>query len=208
MSDPKISIIDYGVGNLHSLYKAVSLFSKNVSITKDVKDILSSDAIILPGDGAFEAGMDGLMIGKLLKPVKDFIASGKPVLGICLGAQILLSKSFEFGEFEGLNIISGNVIKFSKLKNGTKIPHIGWNTLSLKNKVSIFKGLDKKPYVYFVHSYVMEPKEKKTILATSEYGGKTFPAVIGLGNVYGCQFHPEKSAEAGLKIIENFVSLI
>ncbi|HXK41151.1 MAG: imidazole glycerol phosphate synthase, glutamine amidotransferase subunit [Candidatus Staskawiczbacteria bacterium RIFCSPLOWO2_12_FULL_37_15] len=208
MSNSKIVIVDYGVGNFHSLYKAVSLFSKDVVLSEEAIDIERASALILPGDGAFGTGMAGLKVRKLIEPVKNFISSGRPVMGICLGAQILLTHGFEFGKVGGLNVISGDVVKFSDLRKGTKIPHIGWNTFSTFNKSPILKGLGGGSYFYFVHSYIMRPQSDETILAISKYGGRSFPAIIGKDNVYGCQFHPEKSGEDGLKIIENFVNLI
>lgn len=185
------------------------MFTDKVLISDKPEDIESSDAIILPGDGAFGAGMAGLKSKKLLTPVKDFIGSGKPVLGICLGAQILMTKGFEFGDFDGLGVIPGKVVRFSNLKKGTKIPQIGWNTIKpmAEARSRILAGLPAKPYFYFVHSFIIEPGDRKYVLAISNYGGKKFCSVVGKNNIIGCQFHPEKSGEAGLKIIENFVKL-
>jgi len=211
MKSPKIAVVDYGVGNLYSIQKAFDKFTTKAIITEEAKEIESSDALVLPGVGSFEAGMNGLCIRNLETTIKQFAESGKPILGICLGAQLLLSKGFEFGEFSGLNIIPGRVIKFPKLADNAKIPHIGWNRLSFKTSVSKndtpFRSIDREADVYFVHSYILEPDDKKVIFATTEYGGHEFCAIIKKNNIYGCQFHPEKSGPVGLKIIENFIKI-
>ncbi len=208
----KIGIVDYGVGNLYSVEKAVKKFTDDVFIVEDADKIKTLDGLILPGTGSFQAGMDGLKVRNLTKEVISFAKSGKPVLGICLGAQILLTKGYEFGEFNGLGLISGKVTKFSDLKSGTKIPHIGWNRISFPKGISIdntiFKSVKPESYAYFVHSYVIQPDNKTSILAETVYGGHKFCSVIRKGNIYGCQFHPEKSGEIGLGIIKNFVSLV
>lgn len=204
----KIAIVDYGVGNLRSLIRAFEHFNADVAITEEAREITGSDAIVLPGDGAFAAGMQGLSVRNLTQSVKDFAKSNKPVLGICLGAQILLSEGFEFGYHKGLDLIAGRVIKFPKLKE-EKIPQIGWNSLiagenkSWKN--TILNNIKPEANVYFIHSYILEPKNKKDILAYSIYGGFKFASVIANGHIYGCQFHPEKSAQVGLFIIKNFL---
>ncbi|MDP3954707.1 MAG: imidazole glycerol phosphate synthase subunit HisH [bacterium] len=212
---PKISIVDYGVGNLYSLERAVRLFTDRVSVTEDATEILKSDGVILPGVGSFEAGMKGIKLRGLFNTIIEFWKTGKPILGICLGTQLLMSKGYEFGEFDGLDIIKGRVIKFPKLKNGFKIPHIGWNSVVLlgNKENSVFVNNVRDPIFYFVHSYIFEPDDKKNIFAKTEYGGHRFCSIIKTannvygGNVYGCQFHPEKSGEAGLKLIENFINL-
>lgn len=208
---PKISIVDYGVGNLYSLSKAFNKFKARTIITEEVKDIMDSDAIVLPGVGSFGAGMDGLKVRKLESSIKKFAESGKPVMGICLGAQLMLSKGYELGNFNGLGIIPGKVIKLSKLVGRSKIPHIGWNRISFKKEASKntpFQSINDKDYVYFVHSFVLEPEDRKVTFATTEYGGAKFPSIIKKGNIYGCQFHPEKSGLVGLKIIGDFVNIV
>ncbi|MBI2062842.1 MAG: imidazole glycerol phosphate synthase subunit HisH [Candidatus Yanofskybacteria bacterium] len=207
---PTISIIDYGLGNLYSITKACRKFSDSVVVTEDPEVIRSSSALILPGVGSFGAGIDGLKRRGLVKIIKEFADSGRPILGICLGAQLMMSWGYEFGEFAGLSIVSGKVIKFGKLLPGTKVPHIGWNKITVKSKKKepIFSSLGEKSYFYFVHSYVMQPEDSKNIFATTNYGGNSFCSIIKQGNIYGCQFHPEKSGEVGLKVIKNFIRLI
>jgi|SRR3989344_1889858 len=208
----KISIIDYGVGNLHSLLKAVQNFAVNVKITDDSEEIASSDALILPGVGAFQAGMEGLAVRGLTSTVKNFAASGKPILGICLGAQIMLDKGFEFGEFEGLGLIPGKVVHFPTLAEKEKIPQIGWNDIYPPAEKGwsdpILKTIPVNSSVYFVHSYILEPEKQENALARAKYGGYEFCAAIRKGKIIGTQFHPEKSGKIGLEIIKNFVDSI
>lgn len=205
----KISIIDYGVGNLYSITKACRKFSDSAAVTEDPEIIKSSSALILPGVGSFGAGAEGLKRRGLTGVIREFAAGDRPILGICLGAQLLMSKGYEFGEFEGLDIVPGKVVKFGKLSAGTKIPHIGWNKIAVvsSERGTIFNSLNKDPYFYFVHSYIIEPENLENIFAMTNYGGSNFCSVIKQGNIYGCQFHPEKSAEDGLKLIEDFIQL-
>ena len=205
-NNPKIVIIDYGVGNLYSLRKACAMFTDKVMITEDPSTIELADAIILPGVGAFRAGMDGLTKRGLVKVVIKFAASGKPILGICLGAQLMLEKGYEFGKFKGLGLIPGKVVMFPKLKNA-KVPQIGWNKIKFSKNNNLFNSLRSEPYVYFVHSYVLKPTKQNSILAETVYGSHKFCSAVKSGNIYGTQFHPEKSGAAGLKIIENFIKL-
>lgn len=215
-----IAIVDYGVGNLYSIKKALDNFNNNVFITEDPEKIYSADAVILPGVGSFGAGMEGLKVRSLIEPVKKFSLTGKPMLGICLGAQLLLDKGYEFGEFSGLGIIPGKVVKFPELKK-ERIPHIGWNEIcanqlkveSGKLKVGEWKGtildsIKENSDVYFVHSYILQPDKQSNVLAIANYGGYEFCSAIRKGNIYGCQFHPEKSGQIGLQIIKNFVSIV
>ena len=202
----KVVIVDYGVGNLYSLRKACAKFTENAVVSEDSDVISSADAVILPGVGAFKTGMEGLKKRNLVKVVKKFAASGKPILGICLGAQLMLEKGYEFGEFDGLGLIPGKVVLFSRIKNA-KIPQIGWNKLKFYKKSRLFDSLKSESYVYFVHSYILKPANQSNILAETSYGGYEFCSVIKNGNAYGTQFHPEKSGVAGLKIIENFIKL-
>jgi imidazole glycerol-phosphate synthase subunit HisH len=213
-SKMKISIVDYGVGNLYSVLKAFKFFTDNVRIAEETEELKKSDAIILPGVGSFEAGMQGLKTRNLINPVKEFARSGKPMLGICLGAQIMMTKGYEFGNFSGLNLIEGQVIAFPKLQKGTKVPHIGWNNIYIpkdKNKKwkgTILESATDNSSVYFVHSYVLKPENNRDILASTSYGGYNFCSAFKRDNIYGCQFHPEKSARVGLTIIKNFITLV
>lgn len=206
-----IAIIDYGVGNLYSIKKSLDNLSNNVFITEDPEKISSADAIILPGVGSFEAGMEGLNVRNLIEPVKKFALTGKPILGICLGAQLLLDKGYEFGVFNGLGIIPGKVIKFPKLKK-ERIPHIGWNGIFPLKKngwtKTVLDSVRPDSDLYFVHSYVLQPSKQGNILALANYDGYQFCSAIQKNNIYGCQFHPEKSGQVGLKIIKNFVNLV
>lgn len=205
----KIAIVDYGVGNMHSLIKVFDKLGKPAFITEESEEMLGSDALILPGVGAFKAGMEGLKVRGLIPAIHKFAEFGKPVLGICLGAQLLLSQGFEFGRFKGLGIIPGKVVRFSKIKE--RIPHIGWNEIyKAKNKWNntVLAAVPESSDVYFVHSYILQPEKKDNILALAKYGNYEFCAAVKYGNVYGCQFHPEKSGTIGLQIIKNFIDLI
>jgi glutamine amidotransferase len=204
----KICIVDYGVGNVHNALKAFQLYATDCAMTDNAEELLSADAIVLPGVGAFEAGMQGLRDRTLIDAVKEVHAQEKPIMGICLGAQLLMSTSYEFGEHAGLNIIPGDVLRFQDI--GERIPHIGWNEIEPAQEWdgSIFEGIGSNPEMYFVHSYYMKPSVAEHGLATTTYGDFSFTSVIRQNNVFGCQFHPEKSGKTGLKIIENFVRLM
>lgn len=205
-----IAIVDYGVGNLYSLIKAFSRFNQNIFITEEADKLKLADAVVLPGVGAFKSGMDGLEIRGLTNVIKDLAKTGRPILGICLGAQLLMSEGHEFGKFKGLNIIPGEVIALNKIEE--KIPHIGWDEIYPTNRngwnKTLLKSIKSNSDVYFVHSYILKPKDRKNVLALTEYGNLEFCSAIYKDNIYGCQFHPEKSGEIGLKIIENFIKLI
>ena|SRR3989344_3565293 len=209
--NPKIAIIDYGLSNLYSISKALGLFTDSAFITDELSGLRSADAVVLPGVGAFEAGMNGLKVRGLADGIKEFAGSGKPILGICLGAQLMLSKGYEFGVFGGLGLIEGDVVKFPETVK-EKIPHVGWNKICPPKEDSwdktIFDKLGKDVNVYFVHSYILKPSNKENILAMSNYGGLEFCSAIYEKNIYGCQFHPEKSAQDGLQIIKNFVNIL
>lgn len=208
--DPNIVIVDSGVGNLWSALKAVRRFAPSASITEDAKQVEVADAIILPGVGTFKAGMEGLRVRGLIEPIKEAAKRGVPILGICLGAQLLLERGYEFGEHEGLGIINGSVKRFPELPNGVKVPAIGWQEVIPARRpeaAMLFNGITK-PFFYFVHSYTLNPVVPESSLARTTYGDYTYCAVIGQGNVYGTQFHPEKSGEDGLQLIHNFINSI
>ncbi len=208
----RIVIIDYGVGNLFSLQRAFRAVSGEALIASDVDTIYSADALVLPGVGSFEAGMRGLRLRGLIDVVKNAATKGTPILGICLGAQLLLSEGHEFGVHQGLDIIPGKVLKFEGLTQNEKIPHVGWNNISPPEEVT-WKGtvldlVEKASKVYFVHSYILAPRNKEHTFGLTTYGGKEFCSIVKKGKIIGVQFHPEKSGETGLRIIKNFVSAL
>lgn len=207
-----ICIVDYGVGNIHSAMKGIRRFTQDVFLSEDPADIRTASALVLPGQGAFESGMRGLAVRGLMDEVKQAASTGKPILGICLGAQLLLEKGFEFGEWKGLGFLRGEVVHFPKLPDGAKTPHMGWNSIEEvtpdKWKGTALAGVKNGVEMYFIHSYILQPKEKEDVLAWTTYGGLKFPSAIGRGRIIGCQFHPEKSGEAGLHILRNFVALV
>jgi glutamine amidotransferase len=210
-----VSIIDYGVGNLLSVARAFHYFGAKVNLVKTPEEILKAERIVLPGVGAFQDGMKGLKEYNFIDPIRDYAKSGNPFLGICLGMQMMLTKSSEFGEHFGLDLIDGEVESIpSKGINGIphKIPHIGWNELEATEQGglwsdSILRSISPKSSVYFVHSYRAVPSNPKTRLADTYYNGQFISAVIKSDNIYGCQFHPEKSGETGLKIVEQFLQI-
>lgn len=207
-----IVIVDYGLGNIHSLIKAFLHFDKKVVLTKDPHIIQNSSGIILPGVGAFAAGMRELQARNLVHVIRQAAQEGKPILGICLGAQLLLSEGHEFGVHAGLDIIPGKVLQFDTRKCHEKIPQIGWNLLAAPTGVSwkstILQPIQSKDQMYFVHSYFLQPEKKENEFAFTNYGGFEFCSVVKKGNIYGCQFHPEKSGKSGLSVIKNFIELV
>jgi len=204
-----IAVVDYGVGNLFSLKSSLASIGAEAVVSGDEKVIRNADKILLPGVGAFEDAARKLRECGLDKVICDEAKKGKPVLGICLGMQMLFEKSFEYGEHKGLGLIKGEVRPIAEvIGEGLKIPHIGWNALNFpknKEKNEIFKYLNEGDFVYFVHSYYGANCED-SVIATSEYGAH-LTAAVASGNVYGCQFHPEKSGEVGLKILKAFCEL-
>lgn len=199
-----IAILDYGVGNLFSLQCSLDAIGAETVVTKDAEEIRRADKIILPGVGAFEDAMNKLRASGLADVVKEEVKNGKPLMGICLGMQMLFEKSMEYGEHEGLGLVPGTVVPIGDvIPADFKIPHIGWNALHLKGEKSpIFKYVNEGDCVYFVHSYYAAGCDAYTV-ATTEYGAELTAAVQN-GNVYGCQFHPEKSGKAGLSILRAF----
>ncbi len=204
-----IAIIDYGVGNLYSLKSSFDFLGIPTLVTQNEQEILNCEKIILPGVGAFCDAAESLKKCGMDRVVKEEAARGKPMMGICLGMQMLFDKSFEYGEYEGLGLISGNVRPIADvIPKNFKIPHIGWNALHFpkdKEKSPIFKYVNEGDCVYFVHSFYAADCDKD-VIATSEYGAE-LTAAVGKGNIYGCQFHPEKSGEVGLKILKAFAEL-
>lgn len=198
-----VGIIDYGVGNLFSLESSLGYLGIKAKLVSTEAEIRECERIILPGVGAFGDAAAALKKNGLDKTVKAVAKEGIPLLGICLGMQLLFEKGYEFGEHEGLGLIPGSVVPIEPLVKGNKIPHIGWNSLSLsENKGDIYKYTDDGDFVYFVHSYHAECPEEY-ITATTEYGG-ILTASVQNGNVMGAQYHPEKSGDIGLKILKSF----
>lgn len=194
-----MGILDYGMGNLRSLKNAFRKVGADCVISNMEKDLAKSDGLVLPGVGAFRDAITNLE--PLFGFIFDYIREGKPLLGVCLGMQLLFSESTEEGLFKGLDIIKGRVIK---LPSSVKIPHIGWNTLIKNSKNNLLlRDVPDNSYVYFVHSYYPVPENPKVIIALTEYG-VTFPSIIQDKNVCATQFHPEKSGSVGIKIVENF----
>ena len=202
-----VAIVDYGVGNLFSLKSSFAAIGAEATVTSDPSVIAAADKIVLPGVGAFEDAAKKLFESGLARTVTDEVKKGKPLLGICLGMQLLFEKSYEYGEHKGLGLIKGEVRPISEvIGEGLKIPHIGWNSLSFGEKKSpIFKYLNEGDFVYFVHSYYGANCEN-SVIATSEYG-YPLTAAVSDGNVFGCQFHPEKSGSTGLNILRAFCEI-
>ncbi len=198
----KIAIVNYGVGNLRSVKRGLERSGASAHVTDSTSDIEQSDAIVLPGVGAFKAALASL--GKLSKPILNHVDAGRPILGICLGYQILFTRSHEGGLRKGLGILQGDVIK---LPQNLKLPHIGWNTISISRSDEIVDGVDDGSYMYFVHSYAPKPADNKIVVAYTTYA-ETFPSIVSHGNVFATQFHPEKSGASGLRILQNFVKLV
>ena len=201
-----VGIIDYGVGNLFSLKSSFAYIGINAEIVKNEKEIAKCDRIILPGVGAFGDAANALKNTGLDVVVKKIANEGMPLMGICLGMQLLFEKGLEFGEHEGLGLIPGNVVSIEPLINGNKLPHIGWNELHLsENKGDIYKYTDNGEFVYFVHSFHAECPEEY-ITAKTEYGS-LLTASVQKNNVMGAQYHPEKSGDAGLMILKSFCEI-
>jgi len=203
---PRIAIVDYQMGNLRSVEKALEHVGAQPEITSDPARILSADKIILPGVGAFCDAIRELQARQLVEPLRECIASGKPFLGICLGLQLLFEKSYENGEYEGMGVLKGNVVRFN-LPHEFKVPHIGWNRVhSQQADVPLMRELSADPYMYFVHSYYVVPADPSVVWLTSDYGGP-FCAAIRRDNLFATQFHPEKSQKEGLQLLKNFAEL-
>jgi len=200
-----VAIVDYGMGNLHSVSKAIERLGYESLVTGDADAILAAESVILPGVGAFGDAMEHLRSSGLDTVVKDVAAGGQPLLGICLGMQLLFSSGEEYGTHEGLDIVPGSVIRFEP-REGFKVPHMGWNRLNFTQGESpLLQGLEEG-HVYFVHSYHALVGRESDLIAVTDYG---FPvtAVVGRENVFGMQFHPEKSGELGMKLLGNFLKL-
>lgn len=212
----KIVIVDYQLSNLFSVMHACNYLGLNAKVSSDGNELLDADAVILPGVGAFGDAMKNLKRLDLEKPIKDFIFSGKPFMGICLGLQLLFEESEEFGKYRGLSVIKGSVKKFPENigKNKIKIPHIGWAPIQTENgsgelwSNSPLKSIKKGEYMYFVHSYYVVPSNNEVVLSSTHYEGINFCSSIIKDNIFAAQFHPEKSAKKGLDIYSEWAKII
>lgn len=201
----QIAIIDYDAGNIKSVEKAVMHLGHNAVITRDAGTILSSDRIILPGVGAFGDAMEKIRSYGLYHVIHEAVNRGIPFLGICLGLQLIFDSSEESPGVEGLSLLPGKIRRIPDAP-GIKIPHMGWNSLTVRKGASLFQDIpEDHPYVYFVHSYYLEADHEEDVAATTEYGGTLIHASVEHGNIYACQFHPEKSSETGLMILKKFI---
>jgi len=204
-----IGLVDYGMGNLHSVAKALEKAGGRVALVRQADDIARYERIVLPGVGAFRDCMATLRESGMAEAIQASVAEGTPFLGICLGMQVLMTRSYEFGVHAGLNLIEGEVKPFpeSHVERGFKIPHMGWNDVVLPEGAphEVLRGLQKGNQVYYVHSYYCAPRRSEDLLAACSYGDFPFASVIGRDNVLGMQFHPEKSQKTGMLLLENFI---
>ena len=204
-----IVIIDYGMGNLSSVKNALNFLGLESKISSDEEDIRNANALILPGVGAFPDAMENIERLSLDKIIREEVAKNKPLLGICLGMQLLFENGFEGLERKGLGLLKGSIVKMKNdKKNNIKIPHIGWNNLIYNKKDELFNSIEEGKFVYYVHSYFVQGYNDDDLVAYSEYGENKIPGVVRCKNVMGAQFHPEKSGTVGLTILKNFGELI
>ncbi len=200
-----IAIIDYDAGNLKSVEKALLHIGEQAVITRDRDRLLTADKVILPGVGAFGDAMEKLHHFQLVEVIKEIAAGNKPLLGICLGMQILFERSDEGGDREGLSLLPGEILRIPK-SEGLKIPHMGWNSLTIRDGARLYHGVEQQAFVYFVHSYYLKAANPEDVAATTHYA-TSIDASVERGMIFGCQFHPEKSGDIGLKILKNFARL-
>ena len=200
-----IAIIDYDAGNMKSVEKALQYLGEETITTRNREEILQADGVILPGVGSFKDAMEKLESYHLVEVIRECAERKIPFLGICLGLQLLFESSEESPGVEGLHLLDGKVVKIPATED-IKVPQIGWNSLTFPHKGRLFEGVEENAYVYFVHSYYLKAEDPQIVKATTEYG-VTIDASVEQGNVFACQFHPEKSSRVGLKILENFAKL-
>lgn len=200
-----IQIIDYGMGNLRSVQKAFESLGHAATICTDPAAVPSADKVVLPGVGAFRDAIQQLHEHGFVEPIRAYVAAGRPFLGICLGLQLLFDVSYEDGEYAGLGIVPGEVVRFES-QPGLKIPHMGWNALEVVKPNPLLEGIPGGAHVYFVHSYYVVPQDD-SVVATRTFHGRPFVSMIARGNLFATQFHPEKSQRIGLKLLENFARL-
>lgn len=197
-----IAIVDYGMGNLRSVQKGLERVGCKALVTRERQRIVSAQGVVLPGVGAFNACMENLRRFGLVEPIRQVVLQKRPFLGICLGFQLLFSESEEFGPQKGLDLFPGRVVGF-RPENGLKVPHMGWNRLAKKKELPFLEGISDGDFVYFVHSYYVEPEDGSIVATTTDYG-TPFVSSIATDCLFACQFHPEKSQEIGLRILANF----
>ena len=200
-----IAILDYDAGNIKSVEKAMQLLGQEVMVTREREAILRADKVILPGVGAFGDAMDKIRQYGLYEVIHEVVDKGTPFLGICLGLQLLFERSEESPKAEGLGVLKGEILRIPETP-GLKIPHMGWNSLKLQNHGRLFADLPDEPYVYFVHSYYLKAAEEGIVTAATEYGTQIH-ASVEQGNVFACQFHPEKSSDVGIQILKNYIAV-
>ena len=200
-----VAIIDYDAGNIKSVEKAVSLLGQEALLTRNREEILLADHVILPGVGAFGDAMEKLRASGLVSVIREMAEKGSPFLGTCLGLQLMFESSEEAPGVAGLGILPGKIVRIPD-KEGLKIPHIGWNSLTFPNQGRLFQGIAEGAYVYFVHSYYLQADDPQIVKASTEYG-TLIHASVERDNLFACQFHPEKSSETGLKILQNFLEV-
>lgn len=200
-----VVVVDYGMGNLRSVQKGFEKVGSRAVISRDPEEVTNADRLVLPGVGAFPECMKNLGRFNLIEPVVEFVKSGRPFLGICLGLQLLFDESEEFGRHEGLKLIPGKVKAFDRAM-GLKIPHMGWNQVRFSKRSQLFEGIEDSSFFYFVHSYYVVPDEASDIAGESDYGIQ-FTCAVSRDNIFAVQFHPEKSQEIGLRVLKNFAGL-
>lgn len=200
----RIALIDYGAGNLRSAARALQEAGASPKIVADPAGLRQAEAVVVPGVGAFAPAMARLAAARLVEPIRDAARSGMPLVGLCLGMQLLFDESDEGGRTAGFGLLAGTV---QRLPAGVKVPHMGWNTLEVRTPDPLFEGLPSSPFVYFVHSYVVSPADHRAIVAETTYGVR-FPAVVRQGAVWGLQFHPEKSSRVGARLLRNLLGRI
>jgi glutamine amidotransferase len=200
----RVAVVDYGAGNLRSVSRALTEAGATSAVVADPSGLADADAIVVPGVGAFEPAMRRLGEGGLAQPLRDAARAGVPLIGVCLGMQLLFERSAEGAPIPGLGLLAGTV---RRLPNGLKIPHMGWNALEPRRPDALFAGLPPGPYVYFVHSYVVDPADDGVVLASTRYG-MSFPSVVRAGNIWGLQFHPEKSSHVGARLLRNLLGAL
>lgn len=201
-----IAVIDYGAGNLQSVVKAFHYIGTDCLVTKEKEQILNCEGAVLPGVGSFGDAMDSMHRSGAFDAVNEFISTGKPFLGICLGLQLLFGGSEESPGVKGMNLLGGSITKIPDVGGTLKIPHMGWNSLNILRRDGLYAGIEGEPYVYFIHSYFLKAEDAAIVSARTEYG-TSIDASVQSGNIYATQFHPEKSGTVGLQILRNFVNI-